>query len=300
MTGSTCPRRLRTPRTAGGAPGTGADCPSSATSRTCPTGRAKLSSPTRKRTWMLMLSLLVTTGRPSVVQPYAGERALELGHELVHAFGVTTRSACSAASRSAASRTCTIAAATWSAADFCCCVARMDSSSISAVERHQLADLARLPRALLGGHDRRVRLVLDRGDDLADRIGRADGALGQLAHLARDDRESAAGIPRARRLDGGVEREQICLLGDVVDQLQDLADLLRAIAERERAFGNRLDLGAHVVHRLAGSLGDLGDRPHVVGERRRRRGQLFDRCRALRHRGGLLAGRRHRLPRCRP
>ena len=31
----------------------------------------------------------------------------------------------------------------------------------TAVERHQLADLARLPRALLGRHDRRVRLVLD-------------------------------------------------------------------------------------------------------------------------------------------
>jgi hypothetical protein len=41
---------------------------------------------------------------------------------------------CSAASWSAAARTCWIAVSTWSAADFCCCVARIDCSSMVAVE----------------------------------------------------------------------------------------------------------------------------------------------------------------------
>ena len=83
-------------------------------------------------------------------------------------------------------------------------------------------------------------------------------ALGKLADLARDDREAPAGVAGPRRLDRRVERKQVRLLGDVVDQLEHLADLLAALAERQRALGDRLHLLLHVAHRVAGLVGGRG------------------------------------------
>ena len=226
---------------------------------------------------------------------FACERAARAPDEIVDALGGRARRSCSAASWSAASRICTIAVATWSAADFCCCVARIDSSSIVGGRAHQLADLARLSRSLLGGHDGRVRLVLDGADDLADRLGRADRALGQLAHLRGDDREALAGVAGAGGLDRSVQREQVRLLCDLVDQLEDLADLLRALAQRERPLGDRLDLLLHVAHRVAGLLGGRRDRAGVVGDRGCGCGQLLDRRGGLRDGSALLGRRRSRL-----
>jgi hypothetical protein len=96
---------------------------------------------------------------------------------------------------------------------------------------HQLTHLMRLPDALLGGHDRRVRLVLDAGDDHADRLGGAHGPLRQLAHLGGHHGEALSRLPGPGGLDRGVQREQVGLPGDLVDQLEDLADLLAALAE---------------------------------------------------------------------
>jgi hypothetical protein len=96
---------------------------------------------------------------------------------------------------------------------------------------HQLADLIRLPGALLGGHDRRIRLVLDAGDDHADRLGRSHRPFRQLAYFGRDHREAPACLAGPGGLDRRVQREQVGLPGYLVDQLEDLADLLTALAE---------------------------------------------------------------------
>ena len=45
-------------------------------------------------------------------------------------------------------------------------------------------------------------------------------------HLVGDDGEPVAGLARPRRLDGGVQRQQIRLVRDVVDHLDDLVDLV--------------------------------------------------------------------------
>ena len=74
------------------------------------------------------------------------------------------------------------------------------------------------------------------------------GALGQPLHFFGDHREAAPGLARRRRLDGGVEREHVGLLGDVRDQLHDFADLLRALAQALDALGGLLDLVADFVH----------------------------------------------------
>ena len=69
------------------------------------------------------------------------------------------------------------------------------------------------------------------GDLLADLVGRLRGLLGERLHLGRDHRKAAAGIAGARRLDGGVERQQIGLLGDGVDQFDHVADAARGLGQ---------------------------------------------------------------------
>ena len=71
-----------------------------------------------------------------------------------------------------------------------------------------------------------VGLALDAGDQLAGVGGGLGGALGQLADLVGDDGEALAALTGAGGLDRGVEREQVGLAGDVLDRLDDAADLL--------------------------------------------------------------------------
>ena len=99
--------------------------------------------------------------------------------------------------------------------------------------------------------DRVGRLLLHLADDLADLLGRLHRALGELAHLVGDHREAAAGLAGARRLDGGVQGEQVRLVGDLLDHLEDAPDLLRALAEAGDDAGGVLHVlgdGLHAVH----------------------------------------------------
>ena len=97
----------------------------------------------------------------------------------------------------------------------------------------------------LAGFGDQFDAVLDlrgRGRDQAlDLLGGVGRALGERAHFGGDDREAAAGVAGARRLDAGVERQQIGLEGDLVDHADDLADLLRGFGDRV----HRLDRLAH-------------------------------------------------------
>ena len=102
---------------------------------------------------------------------------------------------------------------------------------------------------------------------------------GEALHFLRDDREAAAGIAGARRLDGGVEREQIGLAGDVADQAEDrfdrldvagqgLADLhglARLVAGAGRDVGGDLDFGPGVLDRADQAGGGLGGFAHGDG-----------------------------------
>ena len=53
----------------------------------------------------------------------------------------------------------------------------------------------------------------------ADLLGRLRGLAGERLDLLGDDRKAASGLAGARRLDGGVEREQVGLLRNRGDQL---------------------------------------------------------------------------------
>ena len=79
---------------------------------------------------------------------------------------------------------------------------------------------------------------MDRFDLVADVFGRFSGFLGQFLDFVGDDREALAGFAGPGGFDGGVERQQIGLLGDRSNDLDDLADFRAAVAQLgDRAIG---------------------------------------------------------------
>src|ERR1700712_5775360 len=143
-------------------------------------------------------------------------------------------------------------------------------------------------RALLldrGGNRRRdVRYL---GDGAPDLLDRRHGFLGRTLHAGNmgrylvggDDRETAAGLTGAGGFDGGVQRQQVGLLGDRGDQLDDVADLLRGARQFADAAIGLPRLGSRRFRDLAGFLtppadfvdrrgklaGRVRDRLHVAG-----------------------------------
>ena len=114
-----------------------------------------------------------------------------------------------------------------------------------------------LPAIFEGLHDRGRRLGFGRGhlrrflhraDDAADIdlnfacepfdfLGALVGRLRQRANLVGDHRKAAPVIARARRLDRGVQRQEVGLVGDAADRLRDFADIPGAALQ----FGDDLD-----------------------------------------------------------
>src|SRR5512135_2565878 len=70
-----------------------------------------------------------------------------------------------------------------------------------------------------------VDLLLDGPDLDVDLLGGQRGLVGQFLDLVGDDGEATAGRTGAGCLDGGVERDQVGLGGDALNDLDDLADL---------------------------------------------------------------------------
>ena len=100
-------------------------------------------------------------------------------------------------------------------------------------------------------------------------LGRLGGLRGERLDLRGDDREAAPGLAGARRLDGGIERQQIGLLGDRGDQLHHVADAaggLRQLADAAVGLARLLDRLAGDLARLLHLAADLGDRGrHLLG-----------------------------------
>jgi hypothetical protein len=71
---------------------------------------------------------------------------------------------------------------------------------------------------------RRNGLTLDIADQARDVAGGLCCPVGELADFVGDDSETAAGFTRTRRFDGGVECQEVGLVGNLLDQLDDAAD----------------------------------------------------------------------------
>ena len=114
---------------------------------------------------------------------------------------------------------------------------------------------------------------LDVGDLRLDVVGRLGGLAGEILHLVGDDGESAPGLSRPCRFDGGVQRQQVGLAGDGVDQADHLADPLRGHRQVVDVAGGRIGaadgIGGHPGG-LAAVVADLADHgAQPVGRRRR-------------------------------
>ncbi|EYU01872.1 hypothetical protein PA99_1985 [Pseudomonas aeruginosa PA99] len=112
-----------------------------------------------------------------------------------------------------------------------------------------------LPGALVvlahRGH-RGVGALADAGDHAFDLMGRLLGAVGEGAHFVGDHRESAALLAGAGGLDGGIEGEEVGLLGDGADHVEHLADVLRLAGQAFHQARGLADLGVHLADRADG------------------------------------------------
>ena len=84
--------------------------------------------------------------------------------------------------------------------------------------------------------------MLDFADQRCDLLGGADGTLGQLADLVGNDREALALLPGPSCLDGCIQGEKVGLFGDVVDRLDDGADLAGLGAAKRTIRASRVCL----------------------------------------------------------
>ena len=102
--------------------------------------------------------------------------------------------------------------------------------------------LGKVPNTVVGCRG----FLLNRADQFGDVLGRMRCALGQLANFVGNHRKSTAGFTRTGGFDRGVEREQVGLVGNFLDQIDDAANLL----------GGRLQ-SDHLVHRFPRVVGKL-------------------------------------------
>ena len=72
-------------------------------------------------------------------------------------------------------------------------------------------------------------------------------------HFAPTPRKSTTGFTGHRSLYRGVQREDVGLVGDIIDELDDVADLLGTLAEPFDTLGCLLDRLANRVHALDGA-----------------------------------------------
>ena len=104
--------------------------------------------------------------------------------------------------------------------------------------------------AFVHGGDGGLGVALDLADGLADFGGCLLRAVGELAHFVGDDGKASAVFACAGGFNRSVEGEQVGLIGDVVDDLDHLADGFAALAQRVDALGAAVDGffdGVHAV-----------------------------------------------------
>jgi hypothetical protein len=146
--------------------------------------------------------------------------------------------------------------------------------------------LNRLGHLLDAGADALYRGV-DQGLDL---LGGCGGALRQRTHLAGDDGEALALLAGPRRLDRGVEGEDVGLEGDAVDGLDDVGDPTGTGFDLlHRAVDPPHHLAALFGHR-GGSGGQLAGLARRLGVLLHGGGELLHRGRRLLEVGGLRLG----------
>jgi len=112
-------------------------------------------------------------------------------------------------------------------------------------------------RAALHVFDSLAGLALNALDEVGDFLCGLGGLLGEFADFVGNHGESKAMLTGASRFDGGVESEQVRLFGEVVDDFDDFADVIGAMAEDVDYFRGRLDRLVGAVEAVGGLLHGL-------------------------------------------
>ena len=137
------------------------------------------------------------------------------------------------------------------------------------------------------GRDRFVGAVLHIGDLFRDFLGGLAGLAGQMFDLVGDDGKALARFTGSCRLDGGVQGQQIGLAGDVIDQIDHVADTSRRIHQAPDQIVGLFRFQGSIFGNFIGVIDVSGDFP--AGSR-----QFFRRRRHGFHIGrGLLHGIGH-------
>ena len=107
------------------------------------------------------------------------------------------------------------------------------------------------------GGDGAAGLLLDAFDHGGDFFRGLASVLGEAADFTGDDGETATLLTGAGGLDGGVEGEEVGILGDFADDGDDFADFLRARVELPHEGVDGFGCSGDVVHGFGGVCHDL-------------------------------------------
>ncbi len=131
----------------------------------------------------------------------------------------------------------------------------------------QLLDGAgRLFRTLLARPDHHFAIVLQTFDIALHFCSRLLRAVGQIADFVSHHSETASMFARPRRFDGRIQRQQIGLLGNVLDQRHHFADLANRLIQFGRLLFTGFGLGFHLPdHRNDGIRVALHLIDHLAG-----------------------------------
>lgn len=101
---------------------------------------------------------------------------------------------------------------------------------------------------------------------LADLLVEGGGTLGQVAHFVGNHGEAATGFTGTRCFDGGVQGQQVGLVGDRLDIFQQREDAIQMLSHLVDVMDGIGALAAHLFQRFhqllhagAGMLGEAGD-----------------------------------------
>ncbi len=120
-------------------------------------------------------------------------------------------------------------------------------------------------------------------DELADIVGGTGAAAGQMAHFPGDHGKSFPLLARSGRFHGRIQRQDVGLESDVVNQLGDRADTLGAVGNFVHGVHHGLHRVPALGGRIAGGNGELIGIDGGTGVVLHRHCQLIHRLNGLLH-----------------
>src|SRR5258708_1573956 len=146
--------------------------------------------------------------------------------------------------------------------------------------------------AVLHVFDGLARFTLDALNQVGDFLGGLRGLFGQLADFVGDDSKAEAVFTGARGFNGSVQRKQVGLFREVINDFDDLANVVGAMAENVDDFRRRLNGAVGAVQAIGGLLHGLNTGDHflarAVGDVEKKLGGVGD---ALNRSDHLILGR---------